>query len=198
MDTLALDDLMPTFDATRIEHRVVEAPPAVVYAATIRADLVESVRRNRVVTGLFAVRAGAERLVSTLRGGPATEPPDMATMRLGDLPEHGEWVRLAEDPPHELAFGAIGRFWGGATSWKQIDAAEFPSFATPGFAKIAASISLRPYGGKRTLVIYEARTLATDDGARRSFLRYWNLVSPGVGIVMRSALALVDDEARGA
>jgi hypothetical protein len=197
MDTLSLDDLMPAFDATRIEHRVIDAPPAAVYEAVLHADLVEAVRRNLVVTGLFAARAAAERVASALRRAPATEPPDMATMRLGDLSDHGEWVRLADDAPHELAFGAIGRFWGGETSWLQIDAAEFASFDTPGFAKIAAGISLRPYGRQRTLVSYEARTRATDDAARRSFLRYWSLVSPGVGIVMRAALALIADEARG-
>ena len=44
-------------------------------------------------------------------------------MRLGDLPEQGEWVKLADEPPCELAFGVIGRFWGGETVWKTIDAA---------------------------------------------------------------------------
>ena len=38
---------------------------------------------------------------------------------------HGEWVLLGKDPPHEVAFGVVGRFWSGDTSWQQIDASEF-------------------------------------------------------------------------
>ena len=54
-----------------------------------------------------------------------------------------------------------------------------------------ARLPLRPYGDHRTLLTYEARTQATDDAARNAFLRYWRVVTPGVGIVMRAALALM-------
>lgn len=111
------------------------------------------------------------------------------------MPEHGDWVRLGEDPPNEFTFGLIGRFWAGTTAFEQIDASAFRSFDSPGYAKISASLSLlRPYGDRRTLLSYEARTQATDETARRAFLRYWTLVSPGVGVVMRSLLALVAQE----
>jgi len=112
-------------------------------------------------------------------------------MRLADLPAHGEWVLLGEDPPHEIAFGAIGRFWAGETSWEQIDAEQFAAFDRPGLARIACDFSLRPYGGDRTLVSYECRTQATDDAARRGFLRYWRALSPFVGVVLRSQLRVV-------
>ncbi len=112
------------------------------------------------------------------------------------MPEHDDWVRLSEDAPDEFAFGVIGRFWGGETTWKEIDASAFASFDSPGCAKIACNLSLRPYGERRTLLSYEARTLATDESARRAFLRYWRLVSPGVRVVMRSALALIAREVR--
>jgi hypothetical protein len=91
--------------------------------------------------------------------------------------------------------GAIGRFWGGETAWVQIDAPEFQSFDRPRNAKIACNISLRPYGDRRTLTTYEARTRATDEAARRAFLCYWTFVSPGVGIVMRSTLSVISQEA---
>ena len=122
--------------------------------------------------------------------------PEPAALRLVDLPDRGDWVRLGDDPPKEFAFGVIGRFWAGQTVWEQIDAAEFRSFSTPGYAKIAANFSLRAYGDHRTLLSYEARTQATDDAARRGFLRYWTVVSPGVGMVMRATLAVVDDHVR--
>ena len=109
-------------------------------------------------------------------------------------PTTGEWVKLADDPPEEFAFGVIGRFWGGETGWETIDADHFVAFDEPGLAKIACSISVRPYGSARTLVSYEARTQALDPESRAHFLRYWRLVRPGVAIVMRAFLHAVAKE----
>jgi hypothetical protein len=192
---MLLDGLMPEFDATRTEHRVIDGSPADVYEAVIHVDLVDAVRRSRIVSGLFALRAATERVVATARRSQVLRPPE-PTLRLAEIPEHGDWIRLGVDPPKEFAFGAVGRFWGGETTFEQIDSSAFTSFDSPGYAKIAASLSLRSYGDQRTLLSYEARTQATDDAARRAFLRYWTLVSPGVGVVMRSVLALVAQETR--
>jgi hypothetical protein len=123
------------------------------------------------------------------------EPPVPESLRLEDMPERGEWILLGEDPPREVAFGAIGRFWSGETAWEQIDAAEFGAFAAPGFAKLACNFSLRSYGAAQTLVSYECRTLATDDSARAGFLRYWRPLSPFIGVVLRAQLGVVADEA---
>jgi hypothetical protein len=143
------------------------------------------------------VRAAVERVAATARRSRMVSPPE-AILRLADMPEHGDWVRLADDPPNEFAFGVIGRFWAGETKFEQIDASAFTSFDSPGFAKIAADLSMRSYGNQRTLLSYEARTQATDEAARRAFLRYWTVVSPGVGVVMRSLLAVIAEETPGA
>jgi hypothetical protein len=195
---MLLDSLMPEFDATRIEHRVIDAPPADVYEAAVHADFLDAVRRSMIVRGLFALRATAERVAATARRSPVVSPPEPPSLRLAEMPERGDWVRLGADPPNEVAFGVIGRFWAGETTWAQIDSSAFTSFASPGYAKIAANLSLRFYGDRRTLISYEARTQATDETARRAFLRYWKLVSPGIGVVMRSTLALIADESRAA
>ena len=193
---MLLDDLMAEFDATRIEHRVIEGGPAAVYEAAVTADQMDALRDSTWLRGLFAVRGAGERLAAAVRGSPSAPLPEPAALRLADLPDHGDWVRLGDDPPKEFVFGVIGRFWAGQTIWEQIDAAEFRSFNTPGYAKIAANFSLRAYGDHRTLLSYEARTRATDDAARRAFLRYWTVVSPGVGMVMRATLTVVDDHVR--
>jgi hypothetical protein len=188
---MLLDNLMPEFDATRIEHRVIDAPPEVVYEAALGADLLDVVHGSPVVKGLFALRSGGEKLAATLRGTPAPSVPAPEALRLGDLTAHGDWVCLGSDPPDEFAFGVVGRFWSGETSWEEIDASDFASFDRPGYARIAANLSLRAYGEPRTLLTYEARTQATDAATRDAFLRYWSVVSPGVGIVMRSTLKLI-------
>jgi len=194
--TLMLDWLLPEFDTTLIEHRVVDGDPESVYRAVTTVDMVEIPKSFPAVRGIFATREAAERLAGALLGRPAPTVEAEGPMRLGDLPEYGEWVKFSDDPPRELTFGVIGRFWGGETVWETSDAHEFVAFETPGFAKIACSVSLRPYGTERTLVSYEARTKTLDADSRAHFLRYWRVVHPGVAIVMRAFLKAVAKEVR--
>jgi hypothetical protein len=194
---MLLDRLMPCYDATRREHLVVDGDAATVYGAVLRADFLRAVTDSRGVRALFGARSAAERLVAVVTRRRFAEPPAPDALRLADLPTRGEWVRLGDDPPHEVAFGAVGRFWGGRTAWEEIDAHAFAAFDRPGLARIACNFTLRSYGRDRTLVSYEARTAATDAAGRRAFLRYWHVVSPGVGVVMRSQLRVVGREASG-
>ncbi|MEA2216830.1 MAG: hypothetical protein QOK19_2391 [Solirubrobacteraceae bacterium] len=195
-DSMLLDAFMPEFDATRIEHRVIDARPARVYEVAIRTDLAEVLLRSHVVSALFGVRAAGERLLAMARGPRPEGQLGIGSMRLAELPDHGAWIRLGEDSPSEFVFGVVGRFWAGQTSWADVASRDFVAFREPGYARIAANLSVRSYGDRRALLSYEARTQATDDAARRAFLRYWNLASPGAGVVMRSALALIADETR--
>ena len=142
-----------------------------------------------------AVRTLGERAVGVITGLRAPEPAPTEPMRLADLGSHGEWVLLGEDPPHEIAFGAAGRFWAGDTSWEELDATTFGTLDRPGLAKIACNFSLRPYGARTSLVSYECRTLAGDDATRRAFLRYWRALSPFIGIVLRAQLATIAGQA---
>jgi hypothetical protein len=192
---LLLDRLLPVFDASRIEHRVLDGGPDEIYEATRQADFIRAWKGSPAVRVLFALRAAGERAAMMLLRRPATPAAEVASMRLADMPAHGEWVVLGEARPHEIAFGVIGRFWSGQTVWEQIDAADFVTFDRPGTAKIACNFSLRPYGMGRTLVSYETRTKATDEAARRGFMRYWHPLSPFIGIVMRSQLRVIDEQA---
>jgi hypothetical protein len=194
-DLMIIERLCPEFDARRIEQRKIRGDIATVYEAVLTADFIEAWKKNPVVRLLFALRAYGERLVSAVRGRTPTAPEEVSSLRLADMTTHGEWVLLGKDPPREVAFGVVGRFWTGETSWEQIEASEFASFTRPGFAKIACNFSLRPSGEDETLVSYEARTKATDPDSRRSLLRYWRPLSPFIGIVMRSQLSVVENEA---
>jgi hypothetical protein len=188
-----IDNLVPVWDARRLEQREIDAPPAAVMQAAIDADFLEAVRRSPVVKALFALRSAAERVVAAIRRRPFVEPPTPASLRLADLPERGDWVRLGATP-EEFTFGVVGRFWAGETSWQAIDTADFLVFSQPGYAKIACHLRVTAIGQDRTLLSYEARTKATDPESRRKFLRYWRVVSPFVGIVMRSTLAVIAED----
>jgi hypothetical protein len=193
---MLVERLLPACDAARAEHRVVAGEPEAVYEAVRAADFMQTYRSSVVVRLLFGARSLAERTVAALCGRRHEEPPEPERLTLADMSTSGEWVMLGEEPPREIAFGTIGRFWAGETVWQQIDASEFAGFDRPGFAKIACSFSLRPYGDQRTLVTYECRTRATDPKSRRAFLRYWRALSPFIGAVMRAQLKAVEATAR--
>lgn len=189
---LLIERLLPRPDAVRAEHLLLDGDATTVYDAVRRADFMRAWRESSAVRALFAARGLGERAVAAAAGRErAPEPPAPETLRLADLAAHGEWVLLGEDPPREIAFGAIGRFWAGETTWEEIDAARFATFDRPGLARIACDFSLRRYGAERTLVSYECRTQATDPRSRRAFLRYWRALAPFIGVVLRAQLRVV-------
>jgi hypothetical protein len=192
---LRLDNCMPAWDATRVERRVIDATPERLFDVTLNTNFLDAVRGSRAVRILFASRAIAERVITKLRSRPRPRSFSPAAMRVGALPLRGEWVTLGQDWPREIVFGAIGRFRAGETQWLKTDASVYRSFDADGFAKIACHIWFRSLGNCQTLVIYESRTKATDPASRRAFLRYWRVVSPFVGVVMRAMLATIERNA---
>jgi len=192
---MLLDEIMPEWHATRVEHRIIAGAREQVYETALDIDFLDVPREVPAVRSLFAVRSAAERLVSAARRMPPTPVAAPPSMRLRDMTAHGEWVDLGRVTGVEIAFGAVGQFWAGATTWLELDAGDLAGFAEPGYATIACNLSFREYG-PQTLVSYEARTRATDDATRVAFLRYWKVVDLFVGVVMRGTLRLLDHTVR--
>lgn len=191
--SLLLDEQLPDDDAVVRRHVVVEAPVSTTYESILTTDLTES---GRLVSLLNALRFLPARVRAAVRG--ETPPMTDDRLTLGDLPTEGVWVRLDDVPDEEFVFGAVGRVWKPDIDWAEITAEEFRDFDRPGYAKIAAGISVRAYGPDRSLVTYEARTVGTDDEATRRFRRYWVVVKPFAGYVMRRALGRMKVVAEGA
>jgi hypothetical protein len=192
---MLLDTVMPTYDATRIERIVVAMPPDALFDAAMHADFLDAGRRSPVVRAAFSVREIFEKVVCFLRSRPQPVAAEPEHLRLTDMENRGEWVILAREPGREVVFGALGRFWSGETAWETIDAETFGTFDRPGYAKIACHLAITPHADGRSVVSYEARTVATDDASRRSFRRYWRVVSPFVGYIMRSMLRVIEHDA---
>lgn len=184
-----IDRVLPDYHAVVRRHRVVDAPPDAVYDAALAADLT---RLGPVVGVLGALRAAPLRIGAWLRGTTLSEPESFT---FGDLPTRGTWVRLADVPGEEFVFGAVGKVWQPDIEWVELGSREFRTFDRPGYARIAAGLSVRPYGHDRTLVTYEARTAGTDPVAERRFGRYWRLVRPFVGYILGRVLARIDADA---
>jgi hypothetical protein len=185
-DGLILDSFMGDYDFTCVQHIVVNASTDTTYATARTLDFLSV--RGPLINALMWMRGLPQRLSRT----PAPPLPEHAT--LDDLAD-GDWVMLGENPGSEVAFGAVGMFWQPNIKWRRVDPADFTAFAEPGWGKIAANFSVRPYGLGRTLLTYEARTSLTDRQARRRFRWYWLTVSPFVAVVLRTTLRTIKREA---
>lgn len=188
---MLIDQVMPEFDAVRTEHLIADMPIERAWDAVLDADFIETATNSKVVRALFAARTAGEKVVQALTRRAPEPAPEPASMRLRDMGEEGDWIRLASDPPREIVFGVIGRFWSGETVWEETTPEGFRSFDTPGYARIACNFSLRDYGDGRTLISYECRTRATSEDARKGFMRYWRPMSPFIGMVLRAQLRMI-------
>ncbi|WP_265108982.1 hypothetical protein [Halosolutus halophilus] len=180
---LLIDRHLPEYDVTQHRHAVVVADPETTYRATVEADMMDT---GPVVRALSRLRDLPARLGHRIRGTqPAQFPEELTIDRLG---ESDEWFLIDERPGAELVFGSVGTFWRPSIEWREVDPDAFAAFDEPGYAKLAVSLSVRPYGARRTLLTYEARTATTDDESRRRFRRYWRLIGPFAGYLMQRAL----------
>lgn len=188
-EVLLIDSAMPRYDAVIAEHLVVAADPATTFAAACAIDLLT------VHSPLFDLAMWLRVLPARLSG--KTGPPLPHLVIGADMGLPG-WTFLGRQAEREIAFGAVGKFWKPTIEWRDVAAADFTSFDEPGWGKIAANFSVRPYGAASTLLTYECRTVTTDPESRRRFLRYWRLVRPFVGHVLRATLRQIQDNATAA
>ncbi|MGW5718535.1 nitroreductase/quinone reductase family protein [Amycolatopsis sp. NPDC003865] len=178
-EDLLTDRFLPRFDVTLIEHVVADADVGETWRAVAELDLLR-VRSPLTDLAVFRRTTAAE-----------LKPFGRGTGLPG-------WVRLGETPGREVVLGTVGRFWLPGVEWFDVRAmtpAEFAEFTEPGWCRVTAGISVRPYGSARTLVTYEARAAATDPGSARRFARHWLLVRPFARFVMLATLRTIRDDA---
>lgn len=178
-ETLLIEEAMPIDDVVLAEHMIVAADLATTFAAARGIDLLT------VHSPLLDLAMWVRVLPARLSGATAPPMPNLFIAPEMGLPG---WTYLGERQNREVAFGAVGKFWQPTIEWRDVAAADFRGFDEPGWGKIAANFSVVPYGAAATLLTYECRTVTTDPESRRQFLRYWWLVRPFVGHIMRATL----------
>jgi hypothetical protein len=152
-----VDAILPQFDARTVQHRVVDADPAVVYDAIWEADLLSS----RLARMLMAAARVPEMIVARQRGqhGPGGEGHWRLTQAVDD---DSPWILLGDRPGTEVVLGLL---WtppaGGTTCAPEA----FAQFWRRGVAKVTWSLAVVPYG-RGSVLITETRTLALDRTAR--------------------------------
>jgi hypothetical protein len=180
----ALDHIAPTPRMIELDHADVAATPEATWEAVRHVDLA----RSPLIRALFSIRTLPERLSGATRGG--AQP---FSARLDDLessPQHPGFQILADDPPHEVVVGAIGKVWHLDIPFLHVDDAEaFAAFASPGWVKVAWAIRVTPLGDRDARVRFELRVDATDDESWKKFRRYFRLIGPGSHFIRHAVLA---------
>ena len=116
-------------------------------------------------------------------------------MGLADQAKAWGWSVLAEQPGHEIVFGAVTQPWSANPVFRTLSPTEFLSFHEPGYVKIAWTLRADSLGATRSVASTETRVATTDPTSRAKFRQYWALVSPGAILIRLLALRVVRIEA---
>ena len=182
----ALDRLIPNPRLVEIARVDLAAPAPVVWQRIRHAELAQS----PATAALFRLRTLVDRASGT---APAPAGVTLDGMR-SSVDSPGFQV-LVDDPPCEVAAGAIGQVWRLRIPFVHVDgAAAFRDFAAPHNVKVAWAVRVSPLGPASSHVEVEVRVTATDDAAWRKFRRYFRLIGPGSRFIRRSLLGALARE----
>lgn len=149
----------------RFERRV-KTPPDVVMRTAYEIDM-QSIRLIRAIVNArkFILGGSPEKRRAI---GMVEE-----TRRLG-------WGTLVEKPGRLLVCGAVCQPWFGDVVFRPLPPEEFAAYNEPDQVKIVWSLEAEEIKPNVTLFAHEVRAVATDDEARRKFLRYWRWARFGI------------------
>jgi hypothetical protein len=106
------------------------------------------------------------------------------------------FLLIDEEPGTEFVIGMIGKFMSPAQmEFRRFDPPQFAGFGEPGYGKVATGFLVLPYGTGRSLLCTETRTATTDPASARQFRRYWAVIGPFAGYIMRHWLTLAKQHA---
>ncbi|GAA2757641.1 hypothetical protein [Actinopolymorpha rutila] len=163
----ALDRMLPAARMVEIDTVDLALSPEETWEVIRHGDLFA---HSRMVRAISTLRRVPERL-----GSPARQP--------------GVQV-LAEDSPHEMVVGAVGKVWRARIALVEVSSAKaFMEFDRPGFVKAAWALRLVPLDDRATRVTLEVRADATDAATWRRFRRYLRLFGPGSRLLRRRMMA---------
>jgi hypothetical protein len=190
---LLIDQFLPTYDVGVVHAAVFRAAPARCFLAASELDLFQA----PLIQALIGIRGLPQRVTSTLKGRETTTTLEASrrTFRLRDMVDLG-WISLGETPGVEMVLGQVSRPWTGVAVSGHVPTTpeQFSSFGEPGFAKVATSLRVDPYGNDSSILTMETRVAITDDTSRRRFRRYWLVIGPFSSLVRRMALRLLAAE----
>ncbi len=162
-----VDQFLPAPDI-REEHEIdVRAEPSVVFRTACAIDL----NALPLARAIFRLRQVLMR-----SSAPPRQPPGSfvaQTIALG-------WGKLLEQDDRALVMGAVTRPWEADVTFRSIEPDRFAAFDDPGLVKIVWTLEAEPQPDGRTRLRTQTRAAATDELARKRFLRYWRWARFGI------------------
>jgi len=181
----ALDRLIPDARLVEIARVDLDAPAEVVWQRVRHAGLAESMTTR----ALFALRTLVDR------AGETAEPSRVELDDMRSSAARPGFQILVDDPPREVAVGAIGQVWRLRIPFVHVDGAEgFLSFSTPRYVKVAWAIRVSPLSPASSHLEVEVRVTSTDDASWRKFRRYFRLIGPASRFIRRTLLGALARE----
>jgi hypothetical protein len=175
-----LDRVLPTPRLLEPDGIDLAVPPQAAWEIVRHLDL----GKFPIVHALFAIRTLPNRLA-----GRASEPLRLRIDDLVSSPGDPGFQILADDPPHEVVVGAIGKVWQPDIPFLQVDDANaYARFVDPGWVKVAWALRVTPLGERDSRVECEVRVDATDDASWRKFVSYFRVIGAGSRFIRRSVL----------
>ena len=130
---------------------------------------------------LFGVRTLPEKFTN---GKTGTRPG----LSVDQITRAGSGFMILEEiPGREVVVGSVGRFWHLNIPFREVTPDKFRDFDTPGYGKLAWSISVEPFRDGSTIAI-EVRTSATDASAWKKLNRYYHVIGPGSRLIRASVM----------
>ena len=178
-----LDSFIPAFDVARRQHVRVAAPTETTFSAACEMNL----QQSTIFRGIVRTRA----LVL------GSEPDKEKSRALGliDQAKAWGWGELAEDPGHEILFGAVTQPWAANPVFQALPLDEFVKFQKRGFVKIVWMLRVDPIDRGNSILSTETRVVTADPASHVKFRRYWSWASPGMFLIRWTALRAARDEA---
>jgi hypothetical protein len=183
----ALERLIPGPHLTETDYIDVTAPAADVWHRVRHGELAHS----------FPVRA-LFRLRTVVSRQAGEDSPTIRIESLRSSPGRPGFQVLVDEPPFEVAVGAIGKVWQLDIPFVHVeDARAFAAFAEPDYIKVAWAIRVQPRDAQTSHVELEVRVTPTDVAAWRKFRRYFRVIGPFSRFIRRSLLRAIARDAPG-
>lgn len=170
-----LDRFLPCPDRGGRHEITIHAPAELVLDVARNFDM-QSIPTVRAIFWLRAKLLGATEAAARVPQGLVAD-----MLALG-------WACLAEEPGHFFVAGAACQPWLADVVFSPISSEQFAAYAKPDHVKIAWTLEVEARGPAVTRFTTETRAVATDEGARAKFRRYWRVF--GIGIIMIRRLVL--------
>jgi hypothetical protein len=186
----ALDRLIPKPSLVEINRVDLAGSPEEVWRRVRHAELAHA----PATKALFALRTIFDR------SSQQAAPPGVRLADMKSSPEQPGFQILIDEPPHEVAVGAIGKVWRLRIPFIHVATAEdFLAFSAPGYVKVAWALRVSPLATGGAHLELEVRVAATDDLSWRKFRRYFMVIGPASRFIRWSLLgALAKDVGRPA